>query len=215
MPKLLSDTAAARRAAFAAAYVGPARFNATEAARMVGYTGTAGSLKVQGQRLLAEPQVIELLNQAVERAQMQVDEAARILTRQARGSMANFLTLEGPVGADLERARANGDLVLMKKFKQTTRSMTLQDGTSVDTTTLEFELYDAQRALQMLGEWRGMFAGNKAEQDVAEAEKPMGDQDYIALVTRLGIPQEKWNPGVLRRLKGRRAKVVSSSEVKG
>jgi phage terminase small subunit len=128
---------------FVEAYLGDARWNATEAARIAGYAEPGQ----QGYRLLKNVQIAEAVKAAIAERAMSADEVLLRLAEHARGSMADFLDVAGE-GLDLTKAEAAGKLHLVKKF---TRTETLHGG------SVGVELYDAQAALALLGKHHGLF----------------------------------------------------------
>ena len=91
-----------KQRAFVAAYIGEARGNATQAARLAGYSGGDAACAVMGSELLRHPKVtqaIEVFRLATARASiMDAVEAAERLTQIARGGV-------GPDGEPLTEKR--------------------------------------------------------------------------------------------------------------
>jgi hypothetical protein len=81
---------------------------------------------------------------------MQADEVLARLTEQARGSLNNFINAAGEI--DLEKARQDDKLHLLKKYKVTERTFK-----GVTERNVEIELYDAQVALAHLGRHLKLF----------------------------------------------------------
>lgn len=129
--------------AFIAAYLGEARWNATEAARIAGYANP-GQL---GYQLLQKTSIKEAVQAAIADRAMTADEVLSRLAEHARGTMADFIDVDRRT-LDLDKARDAGMLHLVKKFS---RSETKYG------TNLSIELYDAQAALGLLGKHHGLF----------------------------------------------------------
>lgn len=127
---------------FVEAYLGSAKFNATQAARTAGYAGDDNVLAVAGYDLLRNPKISELVRQRLSEAAMTADEVLARLAEQARGSMEDFLDDSGEI--DLARARERGKLHLLKS-----RSVT-KDGERI-------ELYSAYDAQALIGKHHGLF----------------------------------------------------------
>lgn len=84
-----------KQQAFVDAYTGPARGNATEAARMAGYKGNANTLRVVGAENLAKPAIAE----AVARANAPAQNKARLSRAALQGWLEDVITgdVEGEV----------------------------------------------------------------------------------------------------------------------
>lgn len=69
---------------FVEAYIGPAKGNATEAARMAGYSGNSATLAQVGHENLRKPEIASLVEARLAAAQMEAHEMIAELTRVAR-----------------------------------------------------------------------------------------------------------------------------------
>lgn len=126
-------------------------FNATAAARRAGYSERTA--RQQGSRLLMKVDIRAEIDDRLNALQMQADEVLTRLTAQARGSMGDFITVDGrgAVNINLTAARDKSSLHLVKKIRKVTkRSKTGNE------TTVEIELYDAQAALTQLARIHGL-----------------------------------------------------------
>ena len=87
----MTDRLTEKERAFVAAYVGEAKGNATQAARLAGYTGSENAVAVMGSTLLRKAkiaQALEVFRMATTRASiMDAVEAAERLTQIARGGV--------------------------------------------------------------------------------------------------------------------------------
>lgn len=141
-------------------------FNATAAAERAGYRGSPEALRVTGSRNLRTKHIGQAIQAQVEEWAIFTKEIGLRLTRQARGSMASFLSLDpdGYLTLDLNKALASGDLDLIERIKF--NQWTLQDGTVRN--QVELKLYSAQRALTLLGKaakmWQGLNWVNPQEE---------------------------------------------------
>lgn len=123
-------------------------FNASEAARKAGYKGKSN---VEGARLLSK------LSSLIETAKtennliMTADEVLEALSEIARGDMGDFVD-DNSLSININRARENGKLNLIKKVKYVTK---VEDDSQTD--TVEFELYDRLKALELLGKYHALF----------------------------------------------------------
>jgi len=120
-------------------------FNATQAAIRAGYSlKTAGAI---GAENLTKPIISNEIERHLKDRAMSASEVLERIANIARGSAADFLTIDewGHTSLDLPRMESEGKLHLIKKYK-----VTKQGGTEV-------ELYDAQGALTQLGKAHGLF----------------------------------------------------------
>jgi phage terminase small subunit len=118
-------------------------FNASEAARRAGYTGESNRI---GTRLLSNVVIKALIDQRIKESHMSADEALKLLAEQARGDIGDLIDDNGLM--DIRSARAKGLTKLIKKIKQKTITH-IGTGDEGDTETheIEFEMYDAQSAI--------------------------------------------------------------------
>jgi phage terminase small subunit len=153
---------------FAAFYLGKARGNATEAARLAGYACP----KAEGSRLLRDPLVAALIDARIESAAMECEEILSRLTDMAGADLSDLAgvfvdetapVLDGegrpvkgedgqvataPTGrriVDWDKLKASGLGHLVRKITPTRHGDAL-------------ELHDAMVALTMLGKFRRLFA---------------------------------------------------------
>lgn len=141
---LPADPLPPRQRLFVESYLGAARFNATAAAKLAGYSeATAYS---QGSRLLKNVEIAAAIKVRLDESAMTASEVLARLADMGRGTMEDFLRFPG-VGArlDLDSAREAGKLHLVKRFTNSEFA-----GDSI-------ELYDAQAALNTLGRHHGLF----------------------------------------------------------
>src|ERR1700694_3089145 len=123
-----------KRRLFVNYYLGEARGNASQAARLAGYAPRSGP------RLLAAPEVQAAVVERVTTVAMAADDVLRQLTDYAQANIADFLTIDadGNAQIDLDKARTLGKLHLIKKIK------------TQKTGGAEIELYDSLAALGQL-----------------------------------------------------------------
>lgn len=122
-------------------------FNAAEAARLAGYKGRSD---VEGARLLV------ILSEYLEPARpsetiMTPEEVLTELSIIARGDMGNFID-DNSLSINLNTDKAKSKMRLVKKIKYVT-----QVGDDSQTDTVEFELYDKVKALELLGKYYALF----------------------------------------------------------
>jgi phage terminase small subunit len=121
-------------------------WNGTEAARRAGYSDKTACQ--QASRLLTNVNIQGAIQDALDELAMSAGEVLLRLTAQARGSLADFISIDSDHpdtwNLDLAKAQRSGAIHLIKKLKPG------KYGTEV-------ELYDAQAALIKLGEHYQLF----------------------------------------------------------
>lgn len=135
-----------------------ATWNAAEAARQAGYSHA----RSQGHRLLTNVDISKEIKCRIDEKTLTADEVLVRLAEHARGDIGDFYDIPdtGEPSLNLAGQRAKGKTRLIKKLK--TKSKTYLEGkgddqhlvTEVD---VEFELYDAQSALEKIGRHHKLF----------------------------------------------------------
>jgi len=148
-----------RQARFVQVYCGEARFNATQAARLAGYSGKRQTVAVMGHKLLQTPKVRDAIRKLLDEQAMTSEEALRRLTDWARGDISHFLRARegedgepGEVYLDLTSEEARQHLHLI-------RELTISDEGEV-----KIKLESARQATETIAKIRGLF---KDERDVS------------------------------------------------
>lgn len=127
-------------------------YNATEAALRAGYSEkTAHAI---GWENLRKPEILEAIQARLDETAMSANEVLMRLAEHARGDIDDYLDDNGAF--DLAKARRAAKTKLIKKFKTKTTVRTYGEA-EVETTEVEFELYDAQAALSLLGKRHKLF----------------------------------------------------------
>ncbi len=117
------------------------RWNATEAARRAGYAHPMQESNV----VLQRPRVREIIQQRLREKAMGADEVLARLDDIARGDIAEFITPSGRgFRIDIKKGFEAGKSYLVKKLSKNRK------GT-------EIELYDAMKALELLGKNHKLF----------------------------------------------------------
>lgn len=159
----MSESLTGKQQAFIDAYLGEARFNATEAARLAGYEGIENTLSSVGYENLRKPEIASEIQRRMNEAAMSANEVLSRLSEIARGEVDNFLDEDGKF--DLKKARRLQKTKLLKKLKTKRISKqvdTIEEGaedsretleTALVTEEVEFELYSAHEALRDLGKY--------------------------------------------------------------
>jgi hypothetical protein len=94
---------------------------------------------------------------------MSSEEVLHRLAEHARGDIGDFIA-PATLTLDLELAKANGNTRLIKKIKQTLVTRTVGDEEQ-QTEIFEFELYDAQKALALLGKYHKLFVDRTSHEN--------------------------------------------------
>jgi phage terminase small subunit len=137
---------------FADYYVGECSLNATRAAARAGYAGDENTKAVTGSRLLRNAKVRAYIDEQLKDLAASPSEILTILTRQAKGSLADVLDAHGDF--DLDDAKKRGVDTLLKKLKVKERYDPVDKEIE---RTYEYELYDAQSAAVHLGKVYKLF----------------------------------------------------------
>lgn len=133
----------AKQRAFALEYI--ICKNGTEAARRAGYAGDDNALAAAASRLLRNVKVVEFINQRFAEMGMRADEVIARMSEQAAADMGDFIDVRHNwMSINLERAKQNNKLHLIKKIKQGKYGV-------------ELELYDAQAAQRTLAQHHGLL----------------------------------------------------------
>ena len=137
-------------------------FNATQAAIRAGYSESTAN--EQGSQLLARPDIRELVaegqKEVMARTQTFQDSAVDELKIVGFSDLADFLTVkaDGIVEQKPFDELTKEQTKCIKKIKQVVRSTHAADGSLLhQTATLEIELHDKLKALELLGRHLGMF----------------------------------------------------------
>lgn len=130
------------QAMFAVSYVGRARGNKTEAARLAGYSGDNAQLAVQGYQTFRNPKVREAIGALMKPLVMEQLEVLWRTSEEAQADMGDFLDDEDPHKVDLKKAQARGKLHLIKEIQ--TETTTTKKGEA--TRKVKIKLVDAQAA---------------------------------------------------------------------
>lgn len=137
-----------RQRLFVSYYLGAASGNATEAARMAGYSHP----NVQGAQNLAKPSIRAAVDAHLAHAAMSADEVLARLSEIASGDMGDFSTIDakGKPVLNLKRAKAAGKLHLIRAIKPTKFGLAI-------------ELYSAHQALELLARYHGLLIDRTAD----------------------------------------------------
>ncbi len=162
-----------RQKAFVLAYVDC--LVGAEAIRRSGYK--EDNADVTASQLLGNISIKAAISEISEQTAMSAGEAVWRMSRWAAGSMGTFMDEAGNLILTTDEAIANRHLI--KKYKaKTTRRYDPNTETSIEETTIEFELYDAKDAtdkmLQLHGRYKQLPGGGGTENEKTEYEFPDG-----------------------------------------
>ncbi len=152
-----------RQRMFVDAYLGEAKGNATEAARIAGYS----SPHPEGSRLLRNATIQAAIAARLESSAMSAKEVLARLSDQAAADMDHFLNIPGDdadpdkpvsIGVDLRRAKQLGITHLIQEFKPT------EFGPSI-------KIAPSRPALELLGKYHKLFT---EKIDVTSDGQPIG-----------------------------------------
>lgn len=132
-----------KQLAYAEAYLGEARFNKTEAAKMARYKGNRVTLAAIGYENFKKPHIQAYIQKRLQEAAMSADEVLHRLAEQARAEYSRYIQDDGKV--DLVSLVADGKAHLIKSIKYD------RHGNRV------IEFYDAQTALLNIGKHHQLF----------------------------------------------------------
>jgi len=117
-------------------------FNATRAAKRAGYSQKYNVAAATGSRLLKNAKVAERIRQRFQESAMSADEVLARLAEQARGVPSEYVGADG--GVNISAIVEDGNAHLIKKIKDTHHGR-------------EYEFYDSQSALALIGKHHALF----------------------------------------------------------
>jgi phage terminase small subunit len=133
-------------------------FNGTQAAIRAGYSRkTAYSIAWEN---LRKPEIKAEIETEFRKRTIGLDEVLARLSEQATANIGDFVVVNPDgdrIAFDPEMLKAHGRMVKRVRAKTTVKFDA--KGDQIEYTTLELELYDAQRALETLGRHMGMVSG--------------------------------------------------------
>lgn len=184
----MSDSLTGKQRAFIDAYLGPAKFNATEAARIAGYEGSDATLAAVGYENLRKPQIEAEVRERFNEATMSANEVLARLTEIASGQITDFLNEDGAFSLQITKQRGKAHLLKKLKIKRSAKKVeSFPEGeeeqretieTSLVHEDVEIEMYSAHEALRDLGKFHKLFTeriehsnpdGSPIAQPIAEA----------------------------------------------
>lgn len=149
----------AKQLLFVSYYLGDAKGNATEAARLAGYR----SPEIQGRQVLSKTIVRARIDARLAEVALSANEVLARLSEIAAGSLEEFLEIDaqGRYTLSLAKAKRRGKLHLLKKLKPT------EYGLSV-------EIHDPLAALDKLARYHGLLSDLSDDALVARFKALMG-----------------------------------------
>lgn len=181
--------------AFVAHYI--QRWNGAQAARLAGYSEK--SAKQIASKLLKKKGVQKEIQDRLDALKLDGQKVLALLAQQATGSMEDYIAIDkksGEVTLDFKKAQRGQRLNLVKSLK-ISRETRVDFNSETDkgepgeilSEKFEFELYDAQAALGLLGKAHKLFTDKVEHTDARdEAIRAIrsGDVDYEYLAEELG-----------------------------
>lgn len=166
------DSLTPKQRRFVDAYVGRARLSAHRAYIMAGYSER--SAKSNAYRLMENDGIRAAISERLSQMVMTDEEAAFIISEQARGSMEMFLRegYNGQLEVDLSTAEAKANQHLIKKIKQRKKVLTSEDEGDLQVLELytEIEIYNAHEAAHKIREAHGAY---KQRVDLTSGDEPI------------------------------------------
>lgn len=182
-----------RQRQFVDAYLGAARGNATEAARLAGYAATKrATLAEIGSQNLRKLEIGEAIKSRVSELAMTAEEVLHRLSEQARLDLGEFIDFKRGFGLPilkLDEAQQNGRTHLIRSVTPT------QFGIKV-------EFHDPQTALIQIGKYHGLWL-DKTALTGPDGTDAYADPGNTALAARVGRIAD-----LLERARGRRDRPV-------
>ena len=150
-------------------------WNVTEAYVRVYNPKSREVASANGSRLLGNARISEQIKKRVAENAMSADEVLARTAEIGRGDLAEYVTRYGEL--DIERLKADGRGHLLKKYKRTKRVIHQKDGGTIETETLEAELYPADAAHEKIMRYHGLYK-DKVEHSWRE-RVPADKQDEV------------------------------------
>lgn len=142
-----------KQQAFVEAYLANG-FNATQAAITAGYSEKTAH--ATGWENLRKPEIAKIVQRRLDDLTMSANEALIRLTQIGRGDLSKFLDLS------IEEIKQREDAHLLKKFKQTIKTMGKEDN-PIEIETIEIELYPADSAIAQILKEQHLRAGEATD----------------------------------------------------
>ena len=117
-------------------------FNATRAAQRAGYSGNLNTLAAIGSENLRKPNIAQAIKVRLQESAMSADEVLQRLAEQARGVSDSYIGESGEL--DIVQLKRDGKAHLIKRVRDTRHGR-------------DYEFYDAQRALDLIGKHFALF----------------------------------------------------------
>lgn len=167
-----------KQLAFVNAYLGNAKFNATEAARIAGYKGNDVTIRNVAKENLTKPYIKKAIADYWNTNAMPAEEVLSRLAEMARSDYGDFVELSNGRLLVKDTAQLKGKTHLIKKIKET------KDG-------IEVELHDPKAALDSIGKYHALFTDVtvKVERELEDAldrlQTNLSPDDYAKVIEAL------------------------------
>lgn len=149
-----------KQQAFVNAYLGKAKFNATQAARLAGYSGNDNVLAQMGHKLVRNGKISLAIEARLKESAMSADENLMHIGEIARGVIRpsfffvrEVVTEQGENGNEIKTVKTTGELDWNKldKYGHLVKSI------SFTANGPKIELHDRLRALELIGKHHRLF----------------------------------------------------------
>lgn len=129
-------------------------WNATQAYLKVYPKSSYGAARRDASRLLTNADIAQEVQRRIDENAMSSNEVLARLAEHARGDIDDYLSADGFF--DIQAARRAKRTRLIRKYKTKSTTVVIDD-TERTTVEVEFEMYDAQSALNLLGRHHKLF----------------------------------------------------------
>ena len=174
--------------AFAENYLGNG-FNAVQAARDAGYTGSDATLRSIASENLTKPNISSRVRARLDGLKANADEVLFLLADHLRSDLADFEGCFKDDGRlDLVKAQERGVSRLVRKIKNTTRTISQGEGMEpIREVTCEIELYSAQDAAGKLIPVLGLKQRPKDNEADIERRQRWAEEKLRDVMNRLSM----------------------------
>lgn len=162
---------------FVEEYIGPANFNAAEAARRAGYSEKTA--RAIGSENLSKPDIAKAIEDRLNELSMSAAEVTKRLTDWGRGSIGHFqrITATGEVVTDLSTKEAQDHLHLIREIQVEE----IRQNDEFVTAKTKIKLHDAKDATVQLGKIRGLYV-----------DRVEGKIEFAGVLRVPGVDPGKW-----------------------
>lgn len=173
---------------FADFYIGEANLNATRAAKLAGYQGDDNTLAAIGSQNLRKLKIRTYIDEQLKDLIASPHEILTILTKQAKGSLADVLDEDGYF--DLKDAKRRGVDGLMKELEIKEKVVQTLGQETVLERNFKYKIHDSQAAADKLGKFHKLWTdkteltgkdGEPFKQEITHDIKKLSTEDLLKL----------------------------------